>query len=152
MPTFIYPTGAEAVHQSTLHGTAGLGVFTEWDGAIEVSQCVDTGNGVERLDDSDSSEQDWVGPPFWTVYLHQREGGVAAVADFRTEAESAAFAAGIHTFRQWLQAHPDTTAGVADVLRSLLYAAVVQFPTFGTGQTASHYTRAVECLKAVSPV
>lgn len=77
--------------------------FHEWDGLLEIGRCVNTGDGcIERIDDDDDAA-DWAGAPFWSVYAHQKQGGVQCVADFHTEDKAVAFAAGLAVLREALK-------------------------------------------------
>jgi hypothetical protein len=58
---FDYPEGAKAL----------------WD-ALEIAGCVDNGEDTYPVEDDEK-------PDFYTVYLHQVEGGVMAIADLPTE-------------------------------------------------------------------
>jgi len=92
------PLVAAALHQlcPPCHGA-----IADWDGPVEVSKCVDVGGYTERVEE-DSDDQHWAGAPFWSVYLHQSVGGVDCIADFRTQAEAEAFAAGLVVYRDHL--------------------------------------------------
>jgi uncharacterized membrane protein len=87
---------------AVLIGEGVPAALTGWDGAIEISECVDDGGEVFRVEDDPEAAKGR--ETFWSVYAHQTEGGVDCIADLRTEKEAEAFAAGLLIARQFYTA------------------------------------------------